>query len=198
MRHALALFLATSVGVGTALSGCRRTGPVDVSVAKQLSLPGSQVPQGHAFLGTEAFTLFNRALVLNVTNTTSGIAALSDKEMTVQIVDETGARYDALGYIPIDISRTDKNYPVQAAVNIDEKNNALTQTLTYTRADGAPVTARTVRDDAGSRWTLEFPPGKPTSVSCIFQIPSNRRAVHVALPGNKDLVVLPPTLPAAR
>lgn len=88
-----------------------------MSVIKRVSLPTYQVPEtDNPFLGAAAHESYNMALVLQVTNTASGTASLTDKQLKVQVVDDTKARHDALGYIPSEISRTESKDSMRTSV----------------------------------------------------------------------------------
>jgi hypothetical protein len=174
-------------------------GPFNVSVTKSVSLPASQVPdKNNPILGAAAFTAYNMAVILRVNNTAPGVASLSDKQLKVQVVDDTHGRHDALGYIPIEMGPGEGKVSVQTSVLLDQKADAITIKLLYTLSDGVTLDAEERIDNAGAGWTLHLPAGKPTTVSCVFFIPTNRKAVQVSISGLSQLIPLPATPPSVR
>jgi hypothetical protein len=164
-----------------------------VSVVKSVSLSNYQVPDtNNPFLGAAIGEPYNMALVLQVTSTAAGNASLSDRQLDVQVVDDTKARHNALGYIPSEIGRTESTGTMQTSVALDSKTNAVTLTRVYSLENGETLTAEEAIDSGGRRgWTLHVPAGKPIIVSCIFWFPSDRKPVQVALAGVKDLLPIP-------
>lgn len=181
-------------GARKASPGAIAIAPFEVSVVRSVSLPNHQVPEvDDPFLGAAAHTYYNMAVVLQVTNTAPGVARLNDDQLKVQVLDDTNTRHDALGYTPIEISQAGTvEGRMQTSVDMDKKTSVITIKHIYTLSNGATVNGEMVIDSAGRpRWTLGLPPGKPTIVSCIFNIPSGRKAVNVALAGVKKLIPLP-------
>jgi hypothetical protein len=188
---------------------CSRTGKhsgaanasFQVSILRSVPFsPSGQVSaNNNPFLGAGAYTQFNTAIVLQVTNTTPDTLKLSDKDLKTELIDDAGARYPAVGYVPVDISRPSKEEKMQANVALDKKTNALTITRTFMLADSATVRAVEVFDSTGhGSWMLDIAPGKPVVLSCIFNVQSNRKAVRIALPRKKKPVAVPPPQQTAK
>jgi ankyrin repeat protein len=168
----------------------------EVSVLKSVSIPDYHIPEVNSpFLGAGSHTHYNMALMLQVTNTGQDVARLNDEQLKVQVVDDTNARHDALGYTPIEISQASAvEGRLQTSAEIDPKTHLGTIKHIYTLPNGDRVNAQMVFDNTGRlRWTLVLPAGKPTIVTCIFDIPAGRKAVQLAIAGVQTLMPLPDT-----